>query len=213
MISMSIAMYLLNIILLKSTGTNGIAVFTTGWRVVSIGTIPVMGIATGVTSVTAAAFGAREPAKLKAGYFYGIFIAILIETTVAVFSFIFAGPISGIFTYAKEARVIKAELISFLHWMAPLYPFIPLGMLTAAMFQGIGKGERAFIVTFVRTIILQVLVSYLLSIILGYGLLGVLWGVLIGNGVAVFVSFIWANLTIKMLFYVLKPRVEPAFEK
>ncbi|RKX97818.1 MAG: MATE family efflux transporter [Spirochaetes bacterium] len=213
MISMSIAMYLLNIILIKSAGTNAVAVFTTGWRVVSIGTIPVMGIATGVTSVTAAAYGAREPAKLKIGYFYGIFLAVLIETTVAVFSFLFAGPISGIFTYAEGAKVIKVELISFLRWMAPLYPFIPMGMLTAAMFQGIGKGERAFIVTFVRTIVLQVLISYFFSIVLDYGFLGVLWGVLIGNGVAVIVSFIWANLTLKKLFYILKPDLVPSFEK
>lgn len=213
MISMSIAMYLLNIILIKSAGTNGIAVFTTGWRVVSIGTIPVMGIATSVTSVTAAAYGARDKAKLKTGYFYGILIAVLIESSVAIFSFIFARPISGIFTYAESAMIIKEELISFLHWMAPLYPFIPFGMLTAAMFQGIGKGERAFIVTIIRTVILQVIVSYIFAVILDYAFLGVLWGVLIGNGIAVLISFIWGNLTIKNLFSGFQPEPVPILEK
>jgi len=200
MISMSVAMYLLNIIIIKAAGTDGVAVFTSGWRIVSLGTIPLMGIATGVTAVTAASYGEKNPKKLKTAYLYGIQIGVLIESIIAITTFIFARPISYIFTYAEEAKVIEDELIRFFHWMAPMYPAIPLGMLTASMFQGIGKGERAFIVTFIRTLILQVIGSYILGIVLELGFLGILWGILFGNFIAVSISFIWGRITIGKLF-------------
>jgi len=200
MISMSISMYLLNIIIIKIAGTNGIAAFSSGWRIVSLGTIPLMGIATGVTAVTAAAYGEKNSNKLRIGYTYGIQVGMLIESIVAIVTFIFARPISHIFTYSAQAKVISGDLIKFLRWMALMYPFAPLGMLTSAMFQGIGKGERAFIVTFLRTVVLQVIGSYLFGVIFEFGFVGVLWGVLIGNFIASTISYLWGRTTIKNLF-------------
>jgi len=200
MVSMSIAMYLLNIIIIKAAGTNGVAVFTSGWRIVSIGTIPLMGVATGVTAVTGAAFGEKNPEKLKSGFLYAVKFGVLIELTVAVSSFIFAVPLSRIFTYSQDAKVIAPDLIKFLRWMAPLYPTIPFGMLTSAMFQGIGKGERALAVTILRTVILQVAVSYIFGIVLGFGLVGVFWGIITGNIIAVTIAFLWGKITIKRMF-------------
>ena len=199
MISMAIAMYLLNMIIIRASGTNGVAVFTSGWRIVSIGTIPLMGIATGVTAVVAASYGEKNIQKLKIGYLYAIKIGVLIEAFVAILTFIFAKPISFAFTYSKGAKVISGDLILFLKWMAPMYPFVPLGMLTSAMFQGVGKGERAFIVTFARTVILQVSFCYLLGIVFNHGFVGILWGILIGNISASSFAFIWGNGTIKQL--------------
>ncbi len=199
MISMSISMYLLNAIIMKASGTNGIAVFTSGWRIVSMGTIPLIGVATGVTAVTGAAFGEKNPQKLKSGFLYAVKIGVLIELTVAVSSFIFAVPLSRIFTYSQDAKVIAPDLIMFLRWMAPLYPTIPFGMLTSAMFQGIGKGERSFAVTILRTVILQVVSSYIFGIVLGFGLVGVFWGIITGNVIAVSIAFLWGKITIKRM--------------
>ena len=200
MVSMSIAMYLLNTIIIKAAGTDGVAVFTSGWRIVSIGTIPLMGVATGVTAVTGAAFGEKNPEKLKSAYLYAVKIGVLIEATIAVFSFIFAVPLSHIFTYSKNAKVIAPDLVMFLRWMAPLYPTVPFGMLTSAMFQGIGMGERAFAVTFLRTVVLQVVVAYVFGIVLGFGLTGVFWGVITGNFIAVTIAFLWGKITIKRMY-------------
>lgn len=208
MISMSIAMYLLNMIIIKASGTNGVAVFTSGWRIVSLGTIPLMGIATGVTAVVASSYGEKNINKLKVGYHYAIKIGVLIEACIAIATFIFARPISYIFTYSKGAKVIADDLILFLKWMAPMYPFVPLGMLTSAMFQGIGKGERAFIVTFTRTVILQVFFCYFLAITLNYGFIGILWGILIGNLSASTFAFTWGNLTISKLFKTIDKKQE-----
>ena len=75
-ISMSLTMVVLNVIIAKVGGTDGIAIFTSGWRIVMLGTIPLVGMATGVTAVTGAAFGARNKNKLKTAFFYAIKIFI-----------------------------------------------------------------------------------------------------------------------------------------
>jgi putative MATE family efflux protein len=196
-LSMSAAMIVLNIVVIQAGGTDGVAIFTSGWRIVMLGTIPLMGMATGVVSVTGAAFGAKNKEKLRTAFMYAVKIGVLIELSVGILVAIFAGQISYIFTYSKEASRIQEQLVVFLRITAAFFPVVPLGMLTSAMFRGIGKGTRSLIVTVLRTIILQVPVSYLLGITLGLGLNGVWMGIVIANAAAVSVTFSWGKYTVE----------------
>ncbi|MGD9347425.1 MAG: MATE family efflux transporter [Candidatus Aminicenantes bacterium] len=196
-LSMSAAMIMLNIVVIQAGGTDGVAVFTSGWRIVMLGTIPLLGMATGVVAVTGAAFGAKNKEKLRTAYLYAVKIGILIELSVGILVAIFAGPISYIFSYSEGSSRIQAELTLFLRIVAILYPTVPLGMLTSAMFRGIGKGTRSLIVTILRTIILQVPISYLLGITFGLGLNGVWIGIVTANLIAVSITFSWGKYTVE----------------
>lgn len=55
-LSMSITMLILTIIVVMAGGTDGVAVYSTGWRVASMAVLPTMGIATAVVPVSGAAF-------------------------------------------------------------------------------------------------------------------------------------------------------------
>jgi putative MATE family efflux protein len=70
--TMSIFMLILNMIAVKTGGTDAVAIFTTGWRVVMFATLPLLGMATAVVSVTGAAYGGRDYKKLDNGYLYAI---------------------------------------------------------------------------------------------------------------------------------------------
>jgi len=190
-------MIVLNLVVIKAGGTDGVAVFTSGWRIVMLGTIPLMGMATGVVSVTGAAFGAKDKQKLKTAFLYAVKIGVLIELIVGILVAIFSGPISYIFSYSKGASRIQEELVVFLRITAIFYPTVPLGMLTSAMFRGIGKGTRSLIVTILRTIVLQVPMCYLLGITFGLGLNGVWMGIVIGNVAAVALTFYWGTYTVE----------------
>ncbi|MHC1605536.1 MAG: MATE family efflux transporter [Candidatus Methanofastidiosia archaeon] len=195
-VSMSVSMFFFNFIVIKVGGTDGIAVLTGGWRIITFGVIPLLGMATGVTAVTGAAYGARDPEKLATAYLYAIKICVLIELGVACVVALFAPQIAFAFTYSEGAAHISNDLITFLRWMALYYPIVPLGMLSSAMFQGIGKGEIALAVTLIRTIILAVPMVYLFGIVLGFGLVGVWWGMIVGNAMAVSIAFTIGKLTI-----------------
>ncbi|MFW6128828.1 MAG: MATE family efflux transporter [Candidatus Aminicenantaceae bacterium] len=195
-LSMSIAIIFLNKIVIEAGGTDGVAVFTSGWRIIMLGVIPLLGMATGVVAVTGAAYGARDRDKLKIAYFYSIKIGIVIELAVAVLVVLFSKQISFIFTYSEESARILDDLVTFLKILSIFYPTVPMGMLTSAMFRGIGKGKRSLIVTILRTIILQVPVAYLLGITFNLGLTGVWLGLISGNILAAIVTFSWGKHTV-----------------
>jgi len=198
-LSMSIAMFGLNWIILGVDGDEGIAIFTSGWRVVMIGIIPLLGMAIGVTAVTGAAYGARDIEKLEIAYMYAIKIGIGMEIVVAAATFIFAPQIAYLFTYSEGSSSLYGGLVNFLRWINLFYITTPLGMLTSSMFNGIGKGERALAVTMLRTIVLQIFMSYLFAVVLDLGLVGVWWGIVAGNVMAALISFTWGKITVSHL--------------
>jgi len=61
--SISLNMMIMVLLVVKVGGTDGVAVFSSGWRVTSFAIIPVMGIAAALTSIAAAAYGAKAYGK------------------------------------------------------------------------------------------------------------------------------------------------------
>lgn len=198
-LSMSLAMLAVNGILIRVGGERAVAVFGAGWRVVTLGTIPMNGMATGVTAVTAAAFGAGEGRKLRTAYLYAIRIGLLVQLGIAAFVVLTAPALSLLFTYAPESRDLRADLIAFLRWMCLFLPTVPLGMLTSAMFNGVKLGGRALLLTVLRTVVLQALGGWTLGVALGLGERGVWWGIIVANVLMAWVGFTWGMRTVTNL--------------
>jgi len=198
-LSMSLSILALNIIVVKAGGTDGVAVFTTGWRVVMIGTLPLLGMATAVTAITGAAYGARDFKKLDTAYIYAIKIGFLIEAGVALFTYAFAPWIAVPFTYSQGAAHIADDLILFLRTITMFYPFVAFGMFSSAMFQGIGKGVNSLAVTLLRTIVLTTPLAYLFSLSMDFGLEGVWMGIVAGNIMGAITAFVWGRLHVRGL--------------
>ena len=198
-LTMSISMLLLNLIAVKVAGTDGVAIFTTGWRVVMFGALPLIGIATAVVSVTGAASGGKAYEKLNSGYMYAIKIGFLLEMIMAAVVFILAPHIAWLFTMTEQSRRIRADLINFLRIMCVFFPAIAPGMLSSAMFQGTGKGTYSLTVTFLLTIIPSAPMAYLMSVVLNLQLIGLWWGIVIGNTSGAAVAFIWGRLYVNRL--------------
>lgn len=199
---MSFSFLALNLIVVSVGGTDGIAVYTTGWRIVMFGTLPLVGMATAVTAVTGAAYGANEIKKIDIAYIYSVKMGLLIEVFVAIIVFIFAPQLASIFTQSEGGARIFNDIISFLRISAIFYPLVSFGMFSSAMFQGTGKGINSLIITLFRTIIFIVPFSYLFAITLKMGLNGAWWGLVVGNIIGSFIAFIWARIYIIRLFKV-----------
>jgi Na+-driven multidrug efflux pump len=74
-----------------------------------------------------------------------------------------------------------------------------LGMISAMMFQGVGKGVTSFILTFIRALLLEVVFSYLFGIVFNMGEYGIYYGVILGGFIGGLISFTWATFYIKRL--------------
>ena len=198
-LSMSITMIIMNIIIVMVSSTDGVAIYSTGWRVASMAVLPIMGVATALISVSGAAFGANSFNKVNISYRYAIKIGLAIETIIAVLTFVFAPQIAAVFTQSESAAHIAPDLVIFLRIIALFYPMISFGMLSSAVFQGMGKGVNALIVTILRTVILTPLFAVLFAFNLNLGLIGVWWGVVAANIIGPVIAFSWARLYIVRL--------------
>jgi putative MATE family efflux protein len=198
-LSMSFTMLVMNIIIVIVGGTDGVAIYSTGWRVASIAVLPTIGIATSVVSVTGAAFAARSFLKVNIAHLYSIKIGLIMEAAIAMATFICAPQIAAVFTQAQTAAHIAPSLTIFLRIICLFYPAISFGMLSSAVFQGTGRGIPALLVTIFRTIILTPLFAALFAFNLDFGLEGVWWGLVAANVIGVIVAFSWARLYIRAL--------------
>ena len=198
-LSMSLTLLIMNLIIVQVDSTDGVAVFSTGWRVVTIAILPLMGIATAVVSVTGAAFGARSFDKVSFVHLYATKLGLIIESVIGVATFILAPQIAAIFTQAEGMAHIASELTFFLRIICLFYPSVSFGMLSSSLFQGTGKGMYALILTVLRTLILTPLFAALFAFNFDFGLNGVWWGLVVANVIGPAVAFAWARLYIQGL--------------
>jgi len=197
--SMSLMAFALTAIVASVGGPDGVAVYTTGWRVISLATLPMLGVASAVTSVTGAAFGARDYRNVKISYLYALKAGVLTEIVLALVIFLFASQITWIFTWSKESARIVSDLILFLRILWLLLPTVAFGMLSSAMFQGVGKGLNALMMTLIRTLVFTVPFAWFLGIYLDWGLPGI-WIGMVAAGIAYIpIAFGWAILYIRKL--------------
>lgn len=198
-LSMSFTMLMINLILVRVGGTDGVAIYVTGWRVATIAILPLLGIATAVVSVSGAAFGQGAFKKINIAFMHALKIGIIIEVVVGIAVFFLAPQITALFTRAQGASRIARDLIVFLRIMCFFYPATAFGMFSSSMFQGVGKGMNALIATIVRTVLLTLLFTALFTFILDMGLMGVWFGIVMGNTIGAVVAFLWAKSYIRRL--------------
>lgn len=197
--SMAITMLITNVIIVGIASTDGVAVFSTGWRIVMIGLLPLIGIATAVVSVSGAAFGAKDFDKLRIAYYYALRFGLAFATVSAILTYIFAPQITAVFTRAEAAAHIADDLEHFFRTICIFYPAAAAGMFSSSMFQGTGKGLNALTVTIFRTIILTPPFMIMFASYLGWGLTGVWWGMVVANIMGSIAAFTWARWYISCL--------------
>jgi putative MATE family efflux protein len=198
-LSMSISMLFLNYIIIDIGGTDGVAIFTTGWRVVMVAILPLLGIATAIVSVAGAAFGARQYEKISVALNYSIKMGFIVEMGIAAATFVLAGPIAAVFSTGEGGERIQSELEDLIRILAFFYPFVAFGMFSSSMFQGVGKGMNALVVTLLRTVVFTMVIVLVLAYPLNMDLPGVWWGMVLGNTMGAIVAFFWARYYLSQL--------------
>ncbi|MEM0202420.1 MAG: MATE family efflux transporter [Archaeoglobaceae archaeon] len=193
MVIMSVSIIFVNRIILAIGGEEGVAIYTSVWRLMQIGFIPLFGISGALTAVSGASYGARSAKNLRKAYNYALKLTLRINALILVFMLIFAPQISYIFAYTEESSVIYEGLVSSLRILAFILIFAPIGIVTSATFQGMGKGEKALSLTVLR-VSTQVMLAYVLAIRLGIGFEGVLFGMVLGDAISALLGFSWVKI-------------------
>ena len=189
----------INGMLVTVAGTDAVAVYTAGWRVVLFAIIPLVAIGTSVISVSAAAFGARRFERLKVIHSFSILFGIVIALAVSILTWLFSGQISYIFSYSSEGAHLAPTIAAFLSTMCIFYPFVSPGIMSSSIFQGTGKGFTSLIINILRNVVFMATSAYLLGIVFGFGEQGIWWGIVIGDILGGITGFVWARIYISRL--------------
>ena len=196
---MSVLAIFINGLLVATAGTDAVAVYTAGWRVVFFAIIPMIAIATAVISVAGAAYGARKFEKIRTAHTFSITLGIAIALVVSAVTYLFARQIAVIFTYAPDSAHLGPEIAAFLAIMCFFYPFIPPGVMSGSIFQATGRGMTSLVITVLRNLVFIAAFAYLFGIVLGFGEHGVWWGIVAGDILGGTVAYLWARYYISRL--------------
>lgn len=190
---------LFSLLLTIVASTDAVAVYSTGWRVVTIATTPILAVATALISVIGANYGAKRYEDILIAHRYSMKISILLGFLAAIVVYIFAPQIVSIFSYEGTSVRLAPQLIAFLSCIVIYFPTMGYGCTSTFVFQGTGHGITAMFQTILRETVFTLGFAILLAIVLGYGEYGAWWGIILGEIVVNTITMIWADLHIKRL--------------
>lgn len=182
------------------SSTDSVAVYSTGWRVVTIGTTPILAIGTALISVIAANYGARNYENIRIAHRYSMKISMVFAVLVMILTIIFAPQIASIFASGSSAR-ISGELTSFLMWIVLYYPTMAVGVASTYVFQGVGRGITAMFQTILRETGFTLGFALLFTLVFDWGVWGAWMGIVLGEVVSNNITLIWANSCINKLIF------------
>lgn len=195
----SIDAVIINAMLVRVSGTDAVAVYTAGWRVIFVALVPLIAIATAEISVAGAAFGARRYESLSLIHSYSTKLGLAIGAATAIVTGLFAPQITALFTFSADSAHLVPSLVAFMHAMCLFYPFVSPGIMSACFFQGAGKGLTSLFLNLLRDVILVTMMAFVLGMVLGLGEQGIWWGIVFGNISGSLLSYLWAKLYISRL--------------
>ena len=196
---MSLLAIIINGLLVSVAGTDAVAVYAAGWRVVIFAIIPLAAIGTSVISVAGAAFGGRRYEKLPIILNYSVKTGLMVAVSLSVITWLFANQIATIFTYSPESIHLAPSIAAFLATMCFFYPFVPPGIMSGSLFQGVGKGMTSLTLNVFRNLLFIAVFAYLFGIVLGYGEHGIWWGIVAGDILGGTLAIIWAKVYLSRL--------------
>lgn len=150
-----------------------------------------MGIAAVQVSVIGAAFGSKDYNRIINAFNHTLRIAVVIESFIALITFIFAKEITLIFTWSENVSNLHNEFIIFFRTITFVLPSQTISIVCSASFAGIGKGLNALVIDAFRTCLFTFPSVLLFSVYLNIGLHGVWYGIVIGNYMTAIISVVW----------------------
>ncbi len=179
------------------SGTVAVAAYTATWRLVSIGMSPLIGIGVAALTVGGAAYGARNLVNLKTALNYGIKLGLVSSIIVSSFFFIFADPLSFIFSYSADSTVLGPSIVEALRILCFFILLMPFGVLSGNIFQSMGKGTRSLLLTVLRSFIMEAIFAWLFAFVFNMGVVGIYLGLVVGMQVGCIIGYVYVNYYLK----------------
>ena len=194
---LSFVSILMNYWLTLLSGTVAVAIYTATWRLVAMGMAPLFGIGMAALTVGGAAYGARNLDNLKTALNYGLKLGLISSAVICACLYIFAEPLSFIFSYSSNASMLSSGVVDCIHILCFFLLFMPFGILAGNLFQAMGKGTISLGLTFLRAFLLEVIFAGLFAFVFDLADIGIYLGIVCGMGLGAIVGYLYINYYLK----------------
>lgn len=189
---MSLFSMVINVILVMVATTDAVAVYTTVWRLISIGVMLPVGFGTGAISVFGALFGARKGDLIgdtfnyvhKIGFVGCIAMAVILAVLAPYLAMLFGG--AGLNDEIAAVTVLLCPYVVFASW----------SIISGCILQSFGRGDLSLGFTFFKQIVLTLIFIWIL---LWMGENGVYWGIVIANFVGSLIQLLFTRRYVKSI--------------
>ena len=195
----SVMMMVMNWMLTLVAGTTAVAVYTSAGRINQLAMIPLIGVGTAMLTVAGAAYGAKDYDKLEFAHKYAIKLSYIVSIILCIVMFFGSDYIALLFAYTDQSAMLAPLISEVLKILCLFLLAVPAGMISAMVFQGIGKGVISFVITLFRALLLEIALAYFFGVILHLGQRGIYGGMVLAAAIGSVIAYIWCRLYIKGL--------------
>ena len=188
-----------NYMLTLVSGSTAVAVYTAGWRIISLGLLPAIGVGTAAITVAGVAYGAKKYENIRTACRYSVKLGLISSIIVCILLFVFANQVAFIFSYSEASSHLEPLIASFIQLMCLFILYVPFGASAGNVFQGLGKGTTSFILTTFREFVLVLIFAYLLGFVFNMGERGIYYGMLLGGFVGSVIAYGYIELYVDRL--------------
>lgn len=150
MVLLSLSSMLMNLILESVDPVSGIAIYSSGWRILNILTMIAVSFGSALVPISAAAYGQGSYRRIREVYMFALKRGVAVMIAVAVLTEVAAPLLVTLFTYSESSAALADEMTHFLRICALFLPFYLIGVVTSSMFQSIGHGLWSLCVATLR---------------------------------------------------------------
>ena len=195
MIIMAFGQLVFNRILVRFS-TDAVAAYQVGGRMDMVIFLPIMAIASALTTLVGMFFGAKEIEKIKFIAKYGIIWSMMVTGVLSIILYIFAPLFVKNFTLDVD---IQSIAVTYLRFICLIYPLIAIGMTVGRILQGLGKGLPMLVITSIRILALSAPLALYFIMVLNKPIEWVWYAMIISTIVSVAISLIWLKSAFKDL--------------
>lgn len=170
-------------------GPEGVMLYNTTWRYVSLLMIPSMALGGGLIPICAAAYGGGNFSKLREGYNYALIISLAISTAGALVVAGFSDVFASVFTSTGSALEMRSEMSHTIQLFCIFIPFYAWINIASSLLQSIYMAVRSLYSTLIRNILLVAVFWYTSSL----DLEAMWWGLILCEIFGGFLMGLWAE--------------------
>jgi putative MATE family efflux protein len=171
--------------ILASFGSDAIAGYTIGIRIVAFALLPAFGLSNAAATMVGQALGARKPERAEASVWKAARYNVAFLGAIGLLFVLFARPIVGVFT--PDPDVVRYG-VAALRTIAYGFLFYAYGMVLTQSFNGAGDTATPTWINLFVFWLFEIPLAWLLAERFGFGPAGVFWSITIAFSTLAVVS-------------------------